>query len=275
MPYARRQCACGAQYVPRARNDEACGRCRRATPRRPAPLQTITSPSRILFFDFESAGVNALKADLGFAVVFGYKFADEDEPHSITIRKGDLKKFDDRWLLTQASRVFEASDLVVGHFASVFDRRFFQGRLAINDLPSIPPTKMRDTCMIARSAFNFSSNRLKHLSQVLNLSEQKQEKRAGHDWPGWWFGVMQGNMKALKDMAAYCRQDVLTVEALYHRLLPFDNAHPRIIEDRSRCGACGGKVGYRGFTWANGNRYRRYVCLGCGRWGREMTKVRT
>jgi RNase H-like protein len=272
MPYAMRLCQCGTRYTPRARNDEACGPCRLASPSGPTDLIPPPKGARILTFDIESAGVNALKSDLGFVVCFGYKFSDEKAVHCLTARKRDLKHFDDRWILAEASRVFERADLVVGHFASVFDRRFLQGRLAINRLPPIPPTKLRDTCMIARSAFNFSSNRLGRLSEVLDLPVKKYQKKDG-EWPRWWFEVMQGNTKALADMATYCKADVLATEALYRRLLGFDRAHPRIVEDRERCGACGGAVRYHGFTWANGNRYRRYACTACGRWDRGRVKV--
>lgn len=273
MPYAKRTCPCGATYTPRSRGDEACGPCRLASPSGPTDLIAPPKDARILFMDIETAGVNALKSDLGFEVCFGYKWGHEKTVHCLTARRSDLKHFRDRWLLEQASRVFEKADLVVGHFATVFDRRFFQGRLVINGLPPIPPTKFRDTCFIARSAFNFSSNRLEHLAQILDLPVQKYKKKAGTEWPGWWFRVMQGDMTALKPMAEYCKLDVLTTEALYHRLLGFDRAHPRIVEDRELCGACGGAVRYRGFTWANGNRYRRYACTKCGRWDRGREKV--
>ncbi len=272
MPYSQRTCPCGAKYTPRARYDEACGICRKTKPRIPLVDKPVPGKGRTLYFDFESAGVNALKSDLGFAVCFGYKWDDEREAHCLTIRKKDLKHFDDRWLLVQASAIFEKADLVVGHFASVFDRRFFQGRLAINGLPSIPPTKMRDTCFIARSAFNFSSNRLGHLSKILKLEQRKQDK--GDGWPSWWFKTMQGDMSALKKMQAYCLQDVLTLEALYKRLLPFDNAHPRIVADRTKCGACGGGVQFHGVVWAGGRQYRRYQCVKCWRWDRETTMVK-
>lgn len=227
--------------------------------------------ARILFFDIETAGVNALKSDLGFIVCFGYKWSDEDEAHCLMARRKDLRAFDDRWLLEQASRLLTKADLTVGHFASVFDRRFFQGRLLINGLNPVPPTKMRDTCMIARSVANYSSNRLGHLAKILKLKEQKYEKKSGTEWPGWWFGVMQGNMEPLRKMAVYCRRDVLTTEALYKRLLPFDNAHPRIVADRSKCGVCGGDVEYRGYAYVNSNRYRRFVCTKCRRWDRERS----
>jgi uncharacterized protein YprB with RNaseH-like and TPR domain len=218
-----------------------------------------------LYFDIESAGVNALKSDLGFVILFGYKWNHEAEAKCIAIDGKALRKFDDSKLLQKASKLLEAADLTVAHFGSVFDRRFIQGRLLINKLPPIPPTKMRDTCMIARSVANFSSNRLKHLAKILNLRHQKLE----NNWPIAWFKVMQGDKKVLRELGEYCKGDVLALEALYQALKPFDNPHPRLFMDRSTCGKCGGEIQYRGYAYVNANRYRRWVCKnGCG-WGRD------
>lgn len=221
--------------------------------------------AKILSFDIESAGVNALHSDLGFVIVFGYKWAHEKHAHAITISREALKRFDDRELLVQASKLLSEADLIVGHFASVFDRRFIQGRLLVHGLPPIPPVKMRDTCMIARSVANFSSNRLKNLAKTLNLKNQKLE----NNWPQAWFDVMRGNHRALRGMAEYCKGDVLAVEELYLKLRPFDNPHPRLVADRTKCGSCGSsKIQYRGYAFVGQRRYRRYQCFGCGKWDR-------
>jgi len=225
---------------------------------------------KILSFDIESAGVNALKSDLGFVIVFGYKWNYEPDAHVLTVSRKAIRQFDDKELLIKASKLLTEADLVVGHFASVFDRRFIQGRLLINNLPPIPAVKMRDTCMIARSVANYSSNRLKHLANILHLKNRKLE----NGWPDSWFQVMQGDMDALAKMAKYCKGDVLAVEELYLRLRPFDNAHPRMNGDRSKCGVCGGNVEYRGIAFVNNNRYRRYVCRKCHKWGREANCVK-
>jgi uncharacterized protein YprB with RNaseH-like and TPR domain len=229
--------------------------------------------ARVLFFDLETDGVNALRADLGFVVCFGYKWVGERRTHCLTISEEDLLKNDDSNLLLQASKVLEQADIVVAHYGSVFDRRFFQGRLLANNLPPIPPTKMRDTCMIARSVANFSSNRLAHLADVLGVSQRKYQKKAD-EWPGWWYRVMRGDMEALKAMAKYCKQDVRTLEAVYERLLPFDNAHPRISLDRTKCAICGGDVLYQGVAYVGERQYRRYKCVSCKRWGRERVAIK-
>ena len=225
---------------------------------------------KILSFDCETAGVQALKSDLGFVILFGYKWAHEKKAHVLAISREALRRFDDRELLIKASKLLTEADLIVGHFASVFDRRFIQGRLLINNLSPIPAVKMRDTCMIARSVANYSSNRLKHLAKILHLKNEKHDSL----WPAAWFQVMQGDMKALAKMAEYCKGDVLAVEELYFRLRPFDNAHPRLNGDRSKCGVCGGNVEYRGVAYVNNNRYRRFVCKKCKHWGREANKVK-
>jgi uncharacterized protein YprB with RNaseH-like and TPR domain len=224
---------------------------------------------KILFFDLESCGVNALKSDLGFVVMVGYKWAHENDAKIDVIHYRDLKRFDDKELLTRFSKRFVKADICVAHFGSVFDRRFIQGRLLINKLPPIPPTRMRDTCMIARSVANFSSNRLKHLAKILNLKNQKLD----NNWPTAWFKVMTGDMDALRGMTIYCKGDVLCLEELYNALLAFDNAHPRIYVDRSVCGKCGSRVIYRGTAFVNNNQYRRYQCVK-GHWGRETNRVK-
>lgn len=231
--------------------------------------------SKVLIFDIESAGVNALKSDLGFVILFGYKWLGEKDAHIIQASRRCLRQFSDRALLTKAAHLFEEAEIIVAHFGSIFDRRFIQGRLLINGLSPIPPTKMRDTCMIARSVANFSSNRLKHLAKILDLRHQKLE----NNWPTAWFKVMQGDMAALDGMAEYCKGDVQALEELYLRLRPFDNNHPRLVNEkhdadgRTLCGICGSPVQYRGFALLTHHRYRRFKCKSCGRWDREHRAV--
>jgi uncharacterized protein YprB with RNaseH-like and TPR domain len=229
----------------------------------------MTRKPRILFFDIESAGVNALYADLGFVIVFGYKWLDEKKAHALLIDEESLKSFNDKKILTQASKLLMEADLIVGHFASVFDRRFINGRLLINGLEPLPATKLRDTCMIARSVAKFSTNRLKHLAEILDLRHKKQES----GWPGAWFKVMRGNLNALRGLGEYCKGDVLVLEDLYLKLRPFDNPHPRMFTDKEKCGACGGEVTKWGFAYVGQNKYQRVVCKSCGRWDRKHKTI--
>ena len=175
---------------------------------------------RILFYDIETAGVNALKSDLGFVICIGYKWLDRKQAHVLTIGQPSLQHFDDRTLLGEFSSILEEADICVTHYGSVFDKKFLQGRFLINNLPPIVHPPMRDTCMGLRAVTNFSSKRLKHAAKILKFRHQKLE----NNWPIMWFEVMRGNMKSLRALAVYCKGDVLALEELYLRLRPYVKA---------------------------------------------------
>lgn len=240
-------------------------------------MATATQPLKILLYDFETGGVNALRADLGFVLCFGYKFLGEKRTHVLTVDQfpgwfSTQTSINDKPILQAALRIMENADILVGHYADKFDRRFFQGRCVIHGLLPPPPTKQRDTWAIARRAFNFSSNRLGNLAETLGLTEKKHQK-SRNEWPGWWFRAMAGDVTAIHKMAEYCKQDVRTLEQIYLRIRAYDHPHPRLIEKRSQCGICGGSTQYRGFAFVGFYKYRRFQCMECGKWDRERTRV--
>lgn len=222
--------------------------------------------------------MNALKSNLGAIVCFGYKWLGSPKTHVLTVdhyggfKDIKTKGISDKRLLRAALRIMEKAGILVAHYGEKFDRRFFQGRCAINELSPPPPTKLRDTCLIARRAFNFSSNRLGALADTLGLSEQKQVKTRD-EWPLWWHRVLAGDSKALANMASYCAQDVKTLEQVYLKLRVYDNPHPRLVQQRSNCRLCNGSVQYRGFAYVGEYVYRRFRCSGCGRWDRDRHRM--
>jgi len=221
---------------------------------------------KVLVYDIETIGVNALKADLGRLAVFGYKWLGSPEIHALTLAdfKGFKKyAFDDAGLVKAAAKIMEEADLLVAHYGDKFDRRFFQGRCLINGVMPPPPTKQRDTCLLARRYYNFSSNRLGHLANILHLTAQKQRNQ----WPDWWLRTLAGDVNALRDMATYCKADVAATEELYLKLRPYDLAHPTL--ESTGCGSCGGVLISRGYAYVGVHRYKRTCCKQCGKWSRE------
>jgi len=236
------------------------------------------SKPKILIWDLETGGVNAFKADLGMVLCFGYKWYGEKETHVLTVDQfpGWWKKkigVIDKPLLKHALGIMEEADLMVAHYGDKFDRRFFQGRLVINDLQPPPPTKQRDTWRIARTAFAFSSNRLVNLALTLGLVEQKYQKTRD-EWPGWWLRAMAGDASGIHEMAGYCAQDVRTLEEIYMRIRPYDYPHPRVHEDRTTCRLCGGPTIYKGVAMVGDNRYKRLYCKACPKWDRETKRIK-
>jgi len=235
---------------------------------------------KILLWDLETGGVQALRASLGMVLCFGYKWYGEKEVYCKTVNQfpgwfNPARPFpiDDTPLIKFGLKIMEEADLLVAHYGDKFDRRFFQGRCAMNNLPPPPPTKQRDTWRVARTAFNFHSNRLGDLAIHLGLKEKKHQKTRD-EWPGWWLQAMAGNASKIGAMAKYCAQDVRTLEGIYRRIRVYDNPHPRMYINRNYCRLCGGAVQYRGVAYVGENVYRRYRCTRCQKWDRERTKIK-
>ncbi|KKK57276.1 hypothetical protein LCGC14_3056080, partial [marine sediment metagenome] len=102
---------------------------------------------KVLIWDLETGGVNAFKADLGFILNFGYKWLGEEKVTVLKVSnyKDWFKKtrnlpVNDKPLLTAALKIMFQADMLVAHYGDRFDRRFFQGRCAIQGLVSPPPT---------------------------------------------------------------------------------------------------------------------------------------
>lgn len=238
------------------------------------PKTGPTARPRVLFFDIESAGVQGLRADRGFVVCFGYKWLGEKTTNVLTIK--DYAAFrrdphDDSALLKDVLKIMEEADLVVAHYGAKFDLPFLRSRIAKAGLKPLPQTRNTDTCLIARSYFKLSSNRLDNLAEFLDCSERKMEK--GHGWPDWWMGVLKGDKASIDKMAVYCAQDVRTLEAVYMKMrniIPQRYlVHHGIGLDHYVCAACGGAVQMRGTYYSEKKIWRRFQCKECGKWGRE------
>lgn len=235
-------------------------------------------PSKILIADLETAGPNSLRSDLASIVNFGYKFLGVKNAKVLTIDEfpnwfSTSKGLNDKGLLKAALKIMENADICVMHYGSRFDAKVLRGRCAIHHLAPPAPCKVIDTWEIARRAFNFSSNRLGDLCDTLGVQHRKYHKEKPDEWPGWWIRALAGDRRAIHDMAKYCAQDVDALADLYEILRPYTTTHPRLIEDRSKCGLCGSSVQYRGFAFVGEHRYRRWQCTGCGHWGRDRKRI--
>jgi uncharacterized protein YprB with RNaseH-like and TPR domain len=234
---------------------------------------------KVLIWDLETNGVNALKSSLSFIVLFGYKWLGEKEVH--TLRFDDYggytnkgSGYTDKFLLRAATKIMAEADLMVAHYGDRFDRPFVNGRLAINELPPIPTTKQLDTCLLAWKQFNFHSNRLKELAKFLGCKEKKDENQ----FPLWWLQVMRGGAmgkKALDLMEEYNMQDVRTLEEIYLRLRPFEVKPVKLYS--KGCRICGAPVKYDGtYTRTKEKVYKKFKCTNkvCGYWDRDTKAVK-
>lgn len=233
---------------------------------------------KIMFWDIETNGINARKADLGWIICVCYKWAHEDKVH--TIKQTDFPGYkkditSDKKVLQAFLKQVDQADVLVAHYGDKFDEPFYNGRLLLNNLPPHAPAKQIDTCLEGRKIFKWcwSSASLKKLAELLGTGQLKADK----GWPDWWHKALAGDAKAINDIAKYCVQDVRTLEGVFWKLLPFmkNKAIFNALSGEIVCPKCGSTaVQRRGRHITTAAVYQRFQCRreGCGSWFRDKNR---
>jgi hypothetical protein len=198
-----------------------------------------------------------------------------DAPSKIIYQdvSGAASFFDDSALLKSLWKLLDQADVVVAQNGVKFDKKKIFARFAILGMQPPATFKMVDTMLIAKKVFGFTSNKLEYLSDKLNkkYKKQKHEKFSGFEL---WRECLAGNKAAWKAMRQYNIYDVLALEELYHKLLPWNEgmSYDAYHEDETPTCTCGSQEFIkRGFHYTQVAKYQRYRCVECGAWtrGRE------
>lgn len=199
-----------------------------------------------------------------------YKWLGEKQVHAISLLD-DPKRFakdihDDKYVAEAFHKVVMEADIIVGHNSDSFDNRYAKTRMLYHGLPAIPPIPSIDTCKVAKSIFMFNSNKLDYIGKFLNVGRKKPTTA------GLWMRVFQGEKKAIQEMVAYNKQDVLLLERVFLKLRPYmPNYVSRELFGHTGCPRCGStKVQSRGVSRAITKTYQRFQCNGCGGWFRKL-----
>lgn len=182
----------------------------------------------------------------------------------------------DKLVLQKLWKLLDAADIIVAHNGKQFDVRKVNARFVMNNMNPPSPYKIVDTLLAARQYFFFTSNKLDDLGKYLKVGEKQ-------DTGGFklWKQCMMGNKEAWKKMVSYCKNDILLLEKVYLKLLPFIANHPNVNvytdEADCKCPKCGSeKTKKEGFAYTDICKYQRYSCSACGGWfrGRKNLKVK-
>ena len=173
------------------------------------------------------------------------------------------------WLLHD---LFEEADIAITHNGNAFDQPKARTRMSVHHIPPPSPFKEIDTLKVARKHFAFTSNSLEDLCQQLGLD---LKGKPGIDT---WFGCMEGDPKAWARMKRYNRNDVVILEQLYDRFLPWIDGHPNLalMSDKpDGCPRCGGtSLKSWGWRYYQVSKRRRFRCTECHAfcYGRTLEK---
>lgn len=183
--------------------------------------------------------------------------------HKDKVRHVDWgKDRDDSRVLEKFLPVVEDADMVVFHNGNRFDIPWIQGRLMYYDLPPFPKVKTLDTYKEARAAFRLNSNRLNYIAEYIG-----REGKLNVPYQLWKDLMNFNRPKDRKTMVEYCDQDILVLESVYKRILPYIANTFNLsvfLEDPEACPKCGGELRKKGFSYTQVAIKQRYKCMDCG-----------
>lgn len=204
---------------------------------------------------------------------FAAKWLDEDE-----VIYEENRKSDDRKIVKSLYKLLDEADVVVAHNGDGFDLPTIVGRGVVHGLTPPSPYFTVDTYKVTKRKFRFPQNSLEFLTTHLDLPKKDGHKK----YPGFelWLGCLRGEDEAWEEMKHYNIQDVISLEALYLRVLPYISNHPNISRPQEdgdiECPKCGSDdVQFRGYYHSKaGLSYHKFQCMDCGGWGRVKNSDR-
>ncbi len=243
------------------------------------PKSDIGKP-KVLVYDIETApvlasvwglfdqnvGLNMVKSDWHI-MSWSAKWLDAPENEVMYMDQRNKKNIeDDKELLKEIWSLLDEADMVITQNGKKFDQKKLNARFILNGMQPPSSYKHIDTLRIAKKHFAFTSNKLAFMTDKLCV---KYKKLDHGKFPGFelWKECMAGNLEAWQEMEDYNRHDVLSLEELYHKLIPWDNTFNfNVYHDENkvicRCGS--ESFSKNGFYYTTASKFQKYKCKSCG-----------
>lgn len=166
--------------------------------------------------------------------------------------------------------LLDDADAVVHFNGDRFDVPHLNREFIAQDRGPASPFKSVDVLKIVKRNFKFPSNKLQYVSTALGLEGKLQH--SGHSL---WTQVIAGEAKAQKQMERYNVQDVVLLEKVYDKLIPWAHNLPNAnLFGGDGCNRCGSSNAQkRGFSYSNQGTFQRYQCNDCGGWFKNTTRL--
>jgi hypothetical protein len=184
---------------------------------------------------------------------------------------------DDKAILQGIWDLLNEADVVITQNGINFDQKKLNARFIMNGMQPPGSYKHIDTKKIASKVFGFTSNKLEYMTDKLctTYKKSKHRKFPGHEM---WEQCLAGNLEAWKEMEVYNRYDVLSLEELYRKLIPWDNSlnfnlYHDGLEHICKCGSK--DFTKNGFYYAQTSKFQKYRCKKCGAPHRDKVNLFT
>ena len=171
-------------------------------------------------------------------------------------------------MLLKIRALLSEADAVIHYNGTKFDIPTLNKEFLLHGMSPPAPYKQIDLLRVARSQFRFPSNKLDYVAQALHVGSKT--KHAGHEL---WIRCLNNEDAAWKEMEEYNRNDVILLENVYIKLIPWIKHHPNqglYQEKTDVCPVCASEhIQKRGLAYTSACTYQRYRCSDCGSWFRD------
>lgn len=242
-------------------------------------LKNIMKKPKILLFDIETMAnlvytwgkyeqdVIAYKRHW-YMLSFAYKWLGENKTYvcslpDYSIYKKD--KFNDYFLTKELWNLFNEADIVIAHNGQAFDVKKVTSRFLKHGFPPPSPYKQVDTKLVAKKYLKQDSNKLDDLGDYFGIG-----RKLTHEGFNLWLGCEAGDKASWKKMCQYNKQDVMLLEKVYNKLLPYITNHPNLAiytGNNQSCPNCASSdIIKDGKSYRSSGIWQKWKCKSCTSW---------
>ena len=215
-----------------------------------------------------------------YMLSFAYKWLNTDKIGFVSIFQDPEFVTDtdnDRYVAERLAALFDRADTLVAHNGDKFDRRKSNQRFLYWGIDPPSPYTTIDTLKVAKREFAHASNALKELGRVHELGDKTH-----HTGFELWRECMKGNPTFWAVMEKYNRQDVVLLEQVYTKLLPWVNGPGKAnhlnfgfwYKGEMVCPTCGhDKLTQKGTHRTLVSEFPSYQCDRCRSFSRFRTRT--
>lgn len=196
--------------------------------------------------------------------VICYKWLGEEDVHTIGLSKSQHNRNprNEEPIIKKMLKVMNQADILIGYNGDKFDWKKFNGAVIKYGLEPVKKPKLMDPLKMIKREASFDSHRLGEMCQELGVHMKVETERglfikAMYDWDKY------------KTLTDYCAHDVLALEDLFKRILPYStpivNAAGINKIDKA-CSNCGSEklIKFGTYILNSGTESQRYRCKDCG-----------
>lgn len=240
----------------------------------------INSEAKILLFDIETApilgyvwglwdnnlGLNQVNSDW-YVLSWSAKWLGDSPKKIMYMDQRSAKNIEnDKPLLEGIWKLLDEADVVITQNGKKFDHKKLNARFILNKMQPPSSYKHIDTLVLAKRHFGFTSNKLEYMTDKLctKYKKLKHGKFSGFEM---WKQCLARNMEAWKEMEKYNKYDVLSLEELYTKLIPWDNDINLDIfrnAEETKCSCGSTEFSLNGFFYTPTGKFQKYRCVSCG-----------